>query len=1505
MSLEKGGRADKIGNQYENRFLAKLLIRLVEEQLISVIVEPLGEDGDGVEYVVETASGDRIFYQCKASNGAKDKWSPSDLNGLRIYEHAQKHVLNGTNSYYHFISPIPYDSLDDLCDRARTNNSVQDFVNIQLSNNELKTAFKKCEKYFGLCRENQSELETLVHILAHCRFELIPDGYESIADFESCVSRCFVGKASTARTMLENCVNDKRWFGIKITASQVTSYMEENGYPPRVFGADERILPRINTINNKHWRSISPINGSLFTRESSCRIIELIKMGKSVIVHGKAGAGKSGCIESTINALSNESIPYLAIKLDDYVPRVSADQFGNDIGLPESPIFCLNRIAPGKPCVLFLDQLDSLRWTAEHSASALAVCRELIGQAEALNKEVAKLSIVFVVRTFDLKTDTGIKSLFEENDSREKRWESIEVGLLSDPEVSDIVGIDNYCKLTARLKQLLKTPSRLYVWSQLEKESRQNNIASSKQMMDIWWIQILENCRLNGFAPESVEKTISHIIELMEMRNLIVLPKVMLSAQNATINALISNGLLVEADGKISFLHQSFLDYFLARRTITKVFEGEAHLVECVGNLNEQTPNLRYRLLSILQGIAEIDSAMFLDEANRFLESQKVRYYYKCAIFETVAQFENPSDDILSFAEKHLDDDNWRAYVKQTVYFGNVEFIKELINRKILEMLSDDWAELLRSINSNAGDFLVDTIEPCCFENEETDRKVHSILPSIVSDDSDRLYKLRLELLNKNPKLIYDGWFSFYESFKEAPDRAVDFLQFAIEKLDQIKISDLHLPEESVLKKFSKEHAEIILDRLLNLICSKSPCVDFSNVYTTSGDKWFDEKYTDNTLRKIIRIVKNAIQEVGAKRPEKIFEILNQEDYSQYLVGNELLLASFSRVPLEYADQIIGWLLVDFPQHIFDYTGSPTNFLDTAKQILERVINNCSDEKYYLLEKAVLHWKDCTEKMVRRFKRRVEISKDWEPVYYAYWGHMQKELLPILADSRQSTVAKDLIKVVARNNWIEKDYFHASVLMGNAKNVHSPIDGQENKLSDKAWMKIILTSPCKMKNRWSKETETAFIEANHESFAAAFRTAAKNEPERFAYLSLNFPEDVFPEYVSAVLQSLRNHNENADKPSTELSSEVIRKFWNVNDYIKREISDVIKYRAGENWPEEVLEIVQKISQMPQQCTSNFGEKDKPRAQDVHMKALNTPRGCALFAIASIVEHGTFNEKIKNSIELAANDPDESVRFACVSCVTACYDVDPHFAGTVFRNLVSQDIRVFTSPHAWYILYHEYLANSEFYYKKLVEACESDLEDLAKNAASFICGLAIFYEDSELTNYIINTKHSENVVRQICKQAISTFGKEEFHRDSKEILLHMTSKYAYEIKALGQLFSNKKIIVERDNEFLQEIMKTHAKADIVYSFLKFLDETDEDILCFADTIKVLGQNMELSNDNFISDRIVSKLAQVVIKLFDKGKNDELITQICLDVWDELFKSNLKKVTQISNMIDNID
>ena len=46
MSLEPGGRADKGGNHYEGLHFTKLLLDLIQEQISSIKVEPLGIEGE-------------------------------------------------------------------------------------------------------------------------------------------------------------------------------------------------------------------------------------------------------------------------------------------------------------------------------------------------------------------------------------------------------------------------------------------------------------------------------------------------------------------------------------------------------------------------------------------------------------------------------------------------------------------------------------------------------------------------------------------------------------------------------------------------------------------------------------------------------------------------------------------------------------------------------------------------------------------------------------------------------------------------------------------------------------------------------------------------------------------------------------------------------------------------------------------------------------------------------------------------------------------------------------------------------------------------------------------------------------------------------------------------------------------------------------------------------------------------------------------------------------------
>ena len=134
MSFEPGGRADKYGNEYENRYLAKLLLRLVKEEITYVVVEPLGEFSDSVEFVAGLEDGSVHYYQCKGSNAERNSWTLSDLERYNVLNRAREIIETGGSKYYHFISPLKYNELDELCKRARTNSSADEFINSQLTN---------------------------------------------------------------------------------------------------------------------------------------------------------------------------------------------------------------------------------------------------------------------------------------------------------------------------------------------------------------------------------------------------------------------------------------------------------------------------------------------------------------------------------------------------------------------------------------------------------------------------------------------------------------------------------------------------------------------------------------------------------------------------------------------------------------------------------------------------------------------------------------------------------------------------------------------------------------------------------------------------------------------------------------------------------------------------------------------------------------------------------------------------------------------------------------------------------------------------------------------------------------------------------------------------------------------------------------------------------------------------------------------------------------------------
>lgn len=1522
MSLEPGGRSDKYGNKYENRYFAKLLLQLVKENLTWVIVEPLGLYQDSAEFITEQKDTAIQYYQCKASNKTQQSWSIADLQRYNVFSRAKEIILNEHNNHYYFISPLQYNELDELCKRARTNASSDDFVQYQLTNEKLRKLFKKCAIAFGYDTTNSVDVERLVYILSHCHFEQYTFGIETEQVLEEQISILFTGKSTTVRSMLENYANDTNHYGRKITAKDVIDYLKNNNIYTRDYRYDNRILSQITMLNNTHWDEYHAIFNNLVHRSATENIIKNIQEGYSVIIHGKAGSGKSGCLQELIHYLNDSHILYLALKLDKHIPTSTSDIYGKQLGLPESPIHCLATIAAGKPCVLILDQLDALRWNGNHSGEALSVCKEFILQADAINKySGGKISIVFASRTFDLENDAGLKNLFVSKESERHvslNWLKVNVDFFTVEDVVKIIG-ESYNGLSQRLKKLLLTPSSLYVWSKLEEKDRANSIFSVLDLMNKWWKQIQAHCELSGILSSDTITCKSKIVESMETRNVFSLPASLLADYQKIIDSFVSNGLLNYNINmqSISFTHQSFLDYFIISGIINKIYSG-SDLKDLIGKIDDQTPLIRYRVLSVLQNLIESDQAVFIDQSIKLLNCNTVRYYFKCTVFEIIGQYESPEAKIFEIVDSYKEKPEWSDYIHQVVFYGHLPYVLHFM-KSHQGWFSDSELWLLKSISHKAPDFVTETVLPFAFLDKERDHKIFRVLCHDANDDSENMFQFRCQLLKKDPTLFQYFW-RIPELIKKQSTHIVDIFDILLENWQMNIDTHFFVTEWEKWSIYANRHYKLIVNRLFPKIC---------DVTQNYQPKWPDDridtkfrewiKYTCNNsaVRKIVEIVKLAFQAYAQAEPEWMIKFIQNQNmkYPISAIGHELIMHALTYLPVEHSDAIIQWLLTDFDTKIFVFSANEEDYLCYTKQILKKFSSNCNAELFHCLEETICTWQESAKQMVQIYKHRLEVNHNhkYKSVYYAYWGHLQKELLPSIDYLRLSGYSKSLIDVLNRNKWIHLPHFYSGFICGPTKTVISPIEGYTNHLSDKNWIQIISTPQEKMNQHWRENNNGInYVEATHNTFASSLSIQAKREPERFARLSLYFPIECYHGYICNVLYALSDCQE-PQFANVDLMSEVIRRFRNIDDQnVIIAIARVIKNHANQDWPYDILEFISKIalnyrsSQNDNDSITNSTEPKYISAYTLLQHSINCVRGCALDAIASLIwkqKHlGRYFQKI---IELASKDTNDAVRCAVMFCVLSYYNIDRKFSFKIFQTLVSKDLRVIFVPGCWEILNLEYNNHVDFVRETIEKANLSKIEDLAEQASGFLCAIAIFYGDQCAFEFITSHELSYKQKERICQQAVSSYNMDEYHEISEKILLYLIDSTSQELLGLNRLFLDRSISIHRDANFLIHLMGSQQRIHLLHWFLEYLYKSDEDICKYASVFETIGNGLSQISTEGNNYFIIDDFIKCVVRLFDRGHTQCSIRTICLNIWDQLFMSNLQNIKPLSDMIDSFE
>lgn len=369
MPLEKGGRADKMGNRYEIRCIIYEMLKVLREVNYSIVIEALGDDEIGTDILVTDFEGRKEHQQCKVRNASKEYWSVADLNSRNILNSWKKQLERGDNREVALVSAVGCSYIVDLHNRAlNSTDRPKDFYEYQIKtgSKEFRNSYMDFCNGMGLKVDETMDVAKSVDFLRRINFKQMSE-YALQENISQEISFYFVTDRERVYDALVTMVIDSDIYGKEINASVLREYFTKQGIHMRMLDGDKRILPKVEAVNKEYRDSFKSLREGLIHRDEFEECIDAINNEQSFVISGNAGYGKSGCTEAILNYCEKENIPYIAIKLDRRIPHGNSEIWGKELGFPSSIVYALNVISKDKPAVIVFDQLDALRWTQANS----------------------------------------------------------------------------------------------------------------------------------------------------------------------------------------------------------------------------------------------------------------------------------------------------------------------------------------------------------------------------------------------------------------------------------------------------------------------------------------------------------------------------------------------------------------------------------------------------------------------------------------------------------------------------------------------------------------------------------------------------------------------------------------------------------------------------------------------------------------------------------------------------------------------------------------------------------------------------------------------------------------------------------------------------------------------------------------------------------------------------------------------------------------------------------
>lgn len=1505
MAYEKGGRADKYGNRYENNCVIYNLLNVIEEKKACVILEALGEAEFGVDVWVVDNNGIKEGQQCKSRCGSDEKWSFTTVNEKGLWKKWKQQLDRDNNITVSLVSPLSFTMLEDVTVRARNNSgNPSDFYKYQIQNagKATKDFFDNVCNVIDLNPNKNDDCRKILSFFSRIYYRQMADSeLENIILVK--MDYLFNESSELIYSLMLKYISTKNIYGKEITAYTLNEFFQSNGITFKNLANDNRILPKIKELNEEYKKSFNLFSSGMIYREESKQCWEYIKNGQSIIIHGKSGVGKSGCTANIISFCEQENIPYLAIKLDKRIPKDNTKAWSETMSLPASISHCISSVAQNRNAVIILDQLDALRWTHAHSGLALDVCFQLINELESINYEREhKVSLVFVCRSYDLENDSGIKRLFD--DKNESKWKKIEVGLLNENEIKQVVG-STFNNLFGKIRELLKFASNLYIWEKLDGTQNGENIGATYQLVKEWWNQIINKAIANHIETNVIVDLKKEMVAFCNEQGRISVPKIMLEKYASSIDFLISNDFLIESNQTISFSHQSILDCFLADQMIEKYYKGDL-LVEIIGDIDKQTPGRRYQLQIFLQQLAEIHEEDFLKVGKQILEHNDIRYNLKYVFLEVLSQINSPESLTIECVLSLLESAEWKMPVISTVIRGKKEYITALISKGILDKwVINDSKEiaisLCESLSPDYNSEVVSFIRKYAIENDNYGNWERCFYRD-VWEGTDDFFELRMKFYKKYPKML-STYFDWKEMLSNCEVRTAKILALMIEYKNE-KISG-NINDNDDFGYMDFDDSKILIQNYMPILEQLVPCLPSKN-NNHYFDPWSEQDFPRRNLeRTCVRIIKAANKEFIKLEPDKFFEYYSFGMGKGNELYNEIILDAFEYIGNEYADYILNYLMQNITKNCFENYSGKGNGLYYSKKIIEKCSKVCDESVLRKLEYTVMHYISPLEKEMLRSRINYNKQKnDGERAYWSFWGAFQYEILSSIDEKRRSAEANQLLEVLKRKFNSDKTiYNYSSNSCFGA--IISPVSSK--KLSAKKWMEIIKNpkTGISTNSTWVKE-KGVFIDHTLEDFAASFKDFVAEEPFEIIDLLINETEDIRESFIDRLFDGIASSS-NIDLISNDKIECLIKKYrYNYTSDRAAYICEIVRKKARDTWSDYMYSCIKDIAlnhkslELNKLIVSDYNDKNNEKVSSIESNALNCVRGKAILTISVILENNEYcYQKFKNCISKLVDEDNFIINYAVIWILWSVFNIDKLWAIEKMMYLFAKNFKLIGMWDSNRILCFCYQPK----YRTIIidavnKAAKSDDDRLIKESGYAMIRLHMLFDEySNLLN--IYEKSEKKLRKTMLEMLIIYFNIDNYKKQSKMLLMDIIQIENDIDNELiwGKLFENNLLDAKEDVDLIKKILCSKIKRSTFMKFGKYLSKNGNLKEYSNLIIQIVNEILEKNpNDIDLIWGLGEELSKLIIGLYDvtassKLNKDKAVAMECLNIWDKMYERNI--------------